>query len=146
MQTRRIHPAGKSHLGRVGCWVAGLELVAELDEIALSLALSSASRWFSLSINVQAAFTRPQAYTPQSARLRATIWGAGRRGGACGARWGREVAVGLAESGCHDQPGQCDPKALGRRTLAALQPAGEGRDLGRGVVALEQLQQGQPSD
>ena len=39
-----------------------------------------------------------------------------------------------------------DPKALGRRTLAALQPAGEGRDLGRGVVALEQLQQGQPSD
>ena len=117
MQTRRIHPAGKSHLGHVRCWVAGLELVAELDEIALSLALSSASRWFSLSINVQAAFTRPQAYTPQSARLRATIWGAGRRGGACGARWGREVAVGLAESGCHDQPGQCGPKAPERAVI-----------------------------
>jgi hypothetical protein len=50
LQTRRIHPAGKSHLGHVGRWVAGLELVAELDEIALSLALSSASRSFSLSI------------------------------------------------------------------------------------------------
>jgi len=60
LQTRRIHPAGKSHLGHVGCWVAGLELVAELDEIALSLA----SRSFSLSINVQAAFTRLPAYTP----------------------------------------------------------------------------------
>jgi hypothetical protein len=64
LQTRRIHPAGKSHLGHVGRWVAGLELVAELDEIALSLALSSASRSFSLSINVQAAFTRLPAYTP----------------------------------------------------------------------------------
>ena len=48
----------------LGIGLVWFELVAELHKIALSLALSSASRSFSLSINVQAAFTKPPAYTP----------------------------------------------------------------------------------